>query len=224
MPYRNIVFATGEVYHIVNRGVAQAPIFQNKRDYFRMLEVIWFYRHFKPPLRFSFYNQLPKRERENLIKSLNNSKENLVEVLAFCLMPNHLHFLLKQLKDGGISVFMRKLQDSYARFFNIKYKRNGSLFQAMFKAIRVENDEQLLHVSRYIHLNPATSYLIDIKNLEDYFWSSFPDYIGKRSLEGLNPSFILNFFKTKKQYRQFIFDQADYQRELSKVRHLILEE
>lgn len=222
MPYRKIVFANGEIYHVVNRGVAQEPIFREKRDYDRVLAVIDFYRYFNPPLKFSHYNRLPQKQKENFLKDLRKNNQ-LVEIIAFCVMPNHMHFLLKQLQDRGVPTFMRNFQNSYARYFNTKYKRIGALFQAMFKAVRIETDEQLLHVSRYIHLNPVTSYLIEVKDLVDYPWSSFPEYMGKQPKRFTSPDLVLNFFKTKKDYHRFVLDQAEYQRDLAKIKQLLLE-
>lgn len=222
MPYRKTIFATNEIYHVVNRSIAQIPIFKETRDCQRALEVIDFYRYIKPPLSFSHYKRLPKEDKEKFIESLRKQK-TLMEIIAFCLMPNHCHFLLKQIEEKGISIFMRNFQDSYARYFNTKYKRAGGLFQSMFKAIRIETGEQLLHVSRYIHLNPVSAYLIEVRGLENYRWSSFPEYINPSRSLFTNPDFILSFFKTKGVYKKFIFDQADYQRELEKIKHLVLE-
>lgn len=225
MPYRKIVLANNEIYHVVNRSVAQIPIFEGIRDYQRALEVIDFYRRVKPSLSFSHYKRLPKEEKERFYENLKK-KKHLVEILTFCLMPNHFHFLLRQNKDGGISTFMRTLQNSYARYFNTKYKRAGALFQSMFKAVRIETDEQLIHVSRYIHLNPVSAYLIEINDLEDYPWSSFPIYLGKSKELFINPNSILSHFKSKSVYKEFVFDQADYQRKLQRIKNfnLVLEE
>lgn len=223
MPYRKIVFANQEIYHVVNRGVAKKPIFTGAKDYQRALEIIDYYRYPNPPLRFSFYNRLPKREKQNFIEKLKKENKPLVEIIAFCLMPNHMHFLLKQLQKKGTPTFMRNFQNSYARYFNTKYDRIGPLFQSMFKAVRIETDEQLLHVSRYIHLNPVSSYLIEVEDLFGYPWSSFPEYVRVQPPKLVATDLILGYFKTKEDYGKFIFDQADYQRELEKIKHLILE-
>lgn len=224
MPYRKIVFASGEVYHITSRGVAKAPIFKERRDYQRALEVIDFYRHARPPLRFSYYNRLPKEKKEDFIKNLKKNNKPLVETLTFCLIPNHYHFLLKQAQERGVPTFMRNFQNSYARYFNTKYNRVGALFQSMFKAVRMETDEQLLHVSRYIHLNPVTAYLIKVDELDKYAWSSFPEYMGISPPKFTAIETILGYFKGREDYRKFVFDQAGYQRELAKIKHLLLEE
>ena len=225
MPYRNEVLAPEQIYHIFNRGVASAPIFLSPKSYSRFLDLVDYYRFSNTPCSFSRLLNLPKEERESLLTRLKKESALHVEVLAYCLMPNHFHFLLKQITDNGISTFMRNLQDSYVKYFNIKNERAGPLFQSMFKAVIIETDEQLLHVSRYVHLNPSTAYIVEPGNLEDYKWSSYRIYLNKDSIDRsfVNPEFILDFFKSGKEYRKFVLDQAEYQRELDKIKHLILE-
>ena len=139
-------------------------------------------------------------------------------------MPNHFHFLLKPFEKNAISDFMRNLQNSYSKYYNTKYGRTGSLFQFMFKAVRIETNEQLIHVSRYIHLNPVTAYLFEIDQLTNHLWSSFKDYIfDEGDFPFVKPDLVLNQFKSKEDYRKFVFDQSNYQRELEKLRHLTLE-
>ena len=137
-------------------------------------------------------------------------------------MPNHFHFLIRGLTETGIKEFISNFQNSYAKYFNIKNDRTGSLFQPMFKAVRIESDKQLIHVSRYIHLNPITSYLIETKDLNKYPWSSYSEYIN--NIESfIEKDLILNFFKSAKDYKKFVLDQVEYQRELDKIKHLVLE-
>lgn len=156
--------------------------------------------------------------------SLRQENDKLVELICFCLMPNHLHLLLSQKKDNGISKFMANLQNSYTRYFNTKHERIGPLMQGQFKAVLIEDDEQLLHVSRYIHLNPYSSFIVkDLTDLEKYPWSSLPEYLGIVSTSICNKQVILSYFKSVEDYKKFVFDQADYQRKLEKIKHLILE-
>ncbi|MCX6726173.1 MAG: transposase [Candidatus Shapirobacteria bacterium] len=223
MPYRKTIFANNEIYHTINRSIEEQTIFKGKRDYQRALDLIDFYRYNHPSLRFSHYNRLPKNEKEKFIKNLKENGKPVVEILAFCLMSNHFHFLLRQTREKGIQSFMRNFQDSFARYFNTKYHRSGLLFQGMFKAVRIETDEQLTHVSRYIHLNPVSSYITEIGDLEKYPWSSFPEYLSQDSLKFTNPSPILDLFKSRASYKEFVFNQADYQRRLQKIKHLALE-
>lgn len=222
MPYRKNPIVANEIYHVFNRSVAKQPIFLSSWDYTRALEVLKFYQYHKPPLRFSFYNRLPTELKNKFINELSQSGNLNVEIICFCLMPNHVHFLIKNLKNDGIKKFMSNFQNSYAKYFNIKKDRSGALFQSMFKAVRIETDEQLVHISRYIHLNPVTSYLINPEGLKTYMWSSYSNYLNKGS-SFLKKDLVLGFFKSPKYYERFVLDQADYQRDLDKIKHFAIE-
>lgn len=138
-------------------------------------------------------------------------------------MPNHFHLLLKQVAAGGISQFMRKVADGYTRYFNTKHLRIGPIFQGAFKAVHVSSDEQLLHVSRYIHLNPLVSAVVKENNFLNYPWSSLINYIDTPSSSFINPEPILQSFKSPKKYLEFVMDQAEYGKRLEEIKHLILE-
>lgn len=135
-------------------------------------------------------------------------------------MPNHFHLLLKQNKNNGISEFLRKICDSYIKYFNLRHKRQGPLLQGAFKAVLIESDEQLLHLSRYIHLNPFVANLVD--DLSDYKWSSYPDYFSSTN-QYTETKHVLNFFRTNAKYREFITDQKDYAKSLHTIKHQLLD-
>lgn len=224
MPRRTTILAVGECYHIFNRSIANEPIFLGSKDYLRFLHLVDYYRFKKPPIRFSHYNRLEKELRGEFINKLHTTGKKLVEIYAFSFMPNHYHLLLKQLEERGISDFVRNLQNSYAKFINTKYDRVGSLFQEMFKASRIQSEEQLIHVLRYIHLNPLTDFVIkDIKELATYPWTSFSNFIKPKKESFLEVNFVLKFFQSRDKLKQFTFDQVDYQRKLSRIKHLIKE-
>lgn len=223
MPYRHIPFVTGEIYHIFNRSIAKQPIFKRKNDYERIYNLIDFYRFNKPKLRFSHYNRLRLKERKEFLDNLY-SLNKLIDIFAFCLMPNHIHLLVKQNDKDGIATFMSNVQNSYAKYFNTKNKRTGALFQSMFKSVRIESDEQIIHAARYIHLNPLTSYILkDINKLKNYSWSSFYDYMRKQSLGFIDKEIIMGYFSSLAEFKKFTLDQVEYQRELEKIKHLMLE-
>lgn len=223
MPARFTPLVTDQYYHIFNRGVNKQPIFQGVRDYKRAVDILEFY-SLNPKLRFSKFLLLSQEERTNFMDSLRKINDKLVDIICFCLMPNHFHLLFSQKKDNGISKFMANLQNSYTRYFNTKHERVGPLLQGQFKAVLIEDDNQLLHVSRYIHLNPYSSFVVkDLVSLEDYQWSSFPEYLGIADKEICEKKIVLDHFKSTQDYKQFVFDQADYQRKLEKIKHLILE-
>ncbi len=137
-------------------------------------------------------------------------------------MPNHFHFLIRQLKENGISKFMSQISNSFTKYFNTKYNRVGPLFQGAFKAVLIESDEQLIHVSRYIHLNPIVSGLV--KNLEDYRWSSYLECI-KPIDTFCSTNEILGFFTPdeRKRYKEFVEAQIDYGRKLEKIKHQLID-
>lgn len=224
MPTRKTVLATGEIYHVFNRGVNHQPIFFDKRDYQRALEVLFYYQFIKPPVRFSFFNRLPLQDRVDLLREVQQKYQRLTNILSFCFMPNHFHFLLRQTSENGISKFLADFQNSFTRYINTKHSRSGHLLQGQFKATRIITEEQLTHVSRYIHLNPYTSYVVKtFDDLKKYPWSSLSEYIENKKESLCETETILSFFSSKKRYLQFMFDQKDYQRKLEHIKHLLLE-
>lgn len=213
MPGRITPLVNGEFYHIYNRGSEKRSIYQQPRDYKRFQQTFYYYQFPGPKKRFSIFT------KEDLFKTPFETK--IVEIICYCLMPNHFHFLIKQLKDNGISIFMSQLSNSYTKFFNTKYKRVGPLLQGAFKAVLIESQEQLIHVSRYIHLNPVVSDLT--KKPENYPWSSYLEYTRANSLF-CNPNEILNLFPSREKYKQFVEDQIDYGTTLEFIKHHLLDE
>jgi putative transposase len=212
MPYRITPLINENFYHIFNRGVEKRVIFLDEKDFTRFLKTIFYYQLKGPRPRFSRYNPFIHN---------NLSSEKIVDIVVFCLMPNHFHLLLKQVNENGISEFLRKVSNSYTRYFNTKYRRVGPLFQGQFKAVLVETNEQSIHVSRYIHLNPLVSNLV--KDLKDYIWSSYKDYLEENN-SLVNKGEILSFFSSVKSYQDFVMDHEAYARSLELIKHQLLEE
>lgn len=223
MPIRTTPLVTGQYYHVYNRGVEKRQIFNNKWNYSRAIETIKFYRLNNLPLRLSEYQDLTSEAKKVFEETVLNKRSSIVDFVCYSLMSNHFHFLLQQTFDNGISEFLRRFSDSYTRYFNVHNNRCGSLFQGSFKAVLIESNEQLLHVSRYIHLNPYTSFLVrDFDELIHYHWSSLGEYLSNCS--GLcKKDIVLGNFSSKEEYKKFVFDQADYQRGLGNIKHLIFE-
>lgn len=179
-----------------------------------------YYQNQNPPVRLSKFYLLPEKERGQVLKHLEDKKEWWVEIVAYCLMPNHFHFMLEQVKNEGITNFIRRLNNSYSHFFNVKYKRSGPLLEGRFKAVHIESDEQLLHLNRYIHLNPYSSFIVkDLKSILGYKFSSLPEYLGKTKDEICQKKIVLDQFSSVGQYKKSVFDQADYQRSLEIIKH-----
>ncbi len=171
MPARTTPLVNGEYYHIYNRGVAYLPTYKRKNDYERFVLNLRYYPYNNIPFKMSRLLQLPAEDRMQIMSGLKKRNDKRISLVSYVLMPNHFHLLLRQEKDGGISSFMKHLTDSYSRYFNTKYERVGPLYQGAFKAVRVETDEQLTHLSRYIHLNPLVSFITTEKDFISYPWS-----------------------------------------------------
>lgn len=223
MPTRQTPLRTGYIYHIFNRGINHAPIFTNKREYQRFINLIDYYRFADNPIKFSHFKKLPIEIR-NEIKS--NSKEKLISFISNCLMPNHFHFVLRQEKDNGISYFINRFLTAYTKFFNIRNKRSGPLFEGRFKAVLVETEEQLIHLVRYIHLNPYSSGITrNLEGLLEYPWSSLQEYLDPK-IKGIcdEKEIVLKLFNHDRNYfKKFTLDQAEYQKKLDKIKHLLQE-
>lgn len=208
---RKILFAVGEYYHIYNRGVEKRNIFTNDSDYKRFIKLLFVANGTK-----SFvYRDLKDKKLSEI-----NRGEQLVAIGAYCQMPNHFHILVKEIKKGGISLFMEKFTTGYSKYFNKKYDRVGVLFQDRFKAQHVDRDEYLKYLFAYIHLNPIK--IIEskwkekkIKNikkaeqfLQNYKYSSFLDYMGVQREENkiLSLEEFPKYFLSTHEFQDFIND------------------
>jgi putative transposase len=193
---RKLKLANNEIYHVINRGIADLPIFLDIDDYYRCIFSLYGFNDDRP------VEIRRERDQKKDLGGRQTSAETgkrdfFVEILAFSLMPNHIHLLLRQLKDDGISKFMKKVGTGYAKYFNGKYKKIGHLFQGKFRAVHIENDTQLKAIFVYIHTNPVSlvkpnwkkEKTKDSKNTidftENYKWSSYGDYIGKKNFPSL---------------------------------------
>src|SRR3989344_2870913 len=221
---RNVVLGYDQIYHVLNRGIDRQTIFKTKWEYKRAIATLKYYRFSNLPIKFSQLLNLPDEQEQQIIKELIQKDEKLVEIIAYCLMPNHFHFMLKQVRDNGISKFIANFTNSYTKYFNTKHERKGHLFEGQFKAILVETEEQLIHLSRYIHLNPVSSFIIEAKNIENYEWSSLSEYLGSSNESLCFKEIILNSFSTVEEYKLFLIDQIKYAQELDKIKHLVLED
>jgi len=213
MPRQLRQIEVGEIYHVINRGVEKRQIFLKPQDYSRFVIGLEFFNQVASTDLWKLlanWNDKTIDEidalggtvppnvhtiptvAERLIKQRNEKKarmDYLVEILAFALMPNHIHLILREIREGGTSAFMGKM-GGYSTYFNKQYKRVGSLFQSRYKSIHVSSDYQLQTLFNYVHTNPVELNEPDwkdfkvkdkkkaIKDLEKYRWSSYRDYIG----------------------------------------------
>ena len=200
---------SGNIYHVFNRGVEKRSIFMDDRDYLRFIRGLLIFNDTKPILNFN--------QKFESVYKFDKDKETLVDILAFCLMPNHFHILLKQRIDDGISKFMSKIGIGYANYFNLRYERVGSLFQGNFKSVLINEESQFLNIPYYIHLNPLGLIFPDwqkkginktkqaMEFLNSYRWSSHPDYIGQSNFCSLlEMNTLKEIFRNEENYKKDI--------------------
>ena len=242
MPRRKEQFDTGKIYHIIIRALDDNLIFKDVNDYYRGIFSIYEFNNLKPVnISIRRRDRKIEKKKEKLIELGAQSffideRKKMVEILAFCFMPNHIHLLIKQIEDGGISKFMQKVGGGYGRYFNDKYHRKGHVFQDTFKSVYIEDDKQLMTVFNYIHVNPLS--LIepgwkekgienlekDIEFLENYKWSSYQDYIGKKNFSSVTErNFLLELWGGADKCRNAIQNWLEYKKDLIKGKNLFLE-
>jgi len=218
MQYRKEPLATGECYHVFTRSIAKYIIFNNNHDFTRVIEILNLLRF--PDFEYTYprFKKLSEITQVEIVCGLQDEGRKSVEIIAYCIMPTHIHLVLKQLEDGGISKYMSRVLNGYSKYFNICHQRSGPLFEGRFKNIHIENDEQLLHLTRYIHLNPVSAGLIE--KPENWQYSSYQEYLDdNQQICDFN---VLPDFSPK-TYKQFVDDHKSYQRDLQIIKNLIID-
>ena len=211
MPAKNSVktYQENSYYHVYNRGVEKRDVFCDEQDYRVFLSYLQTY--------LSDPKKLPEQYPSHILSNFNNN----IELLCYCLMPNHFHFLIHQHYSTVITDFMRSLFSRYSVYFNKKYDRVGSLFQGKYKAVLIKSEEQLVYITHYLHNNPRELFTSrsDLEVLK-YRYSSIGNYLGRIHQDWVRPKAILELFSTtnpKLSYRSFVtnskiisgFDLAD---------------
>lgn len=228
MPPRNVIktFAKDGYYHIYNRGVEKRTIFEDLQDY--KVFLTYLKTTLQPP-------QAKKDLKQNVtfkgtsFKGIPKQHKNLygkVELVAYCLMPNHFHLLVNQKEMRNIETFMRSLSTRYVMYFNKKHNRIGPLFQGIYKAVLIKNEEYLLHLSRYIHLNPL-EYVKDLTKA----YSSYADYLGLRKTKWVKPDIILSYFTQSKlpelkkvnSYKKFVeaLNEDGFEKNITETKEML---
>lgn len=199
---RNKIYVADTYYHLYNRGVEKRDVFRDDEDYRVFLNLL------KRSLDKEVTQDLRGRDCVNYYGQ--------IELVAYCLMPNHFHLFVYQQDEKGMTKLLRSVMIPYGMYFNEKYKRVGPVFQDRFKAVMVNDDAQLWHISRYIHLNP-----IDLlpgpvpgnkgKKYIDYPYSSLKYYLGEAKADWVMPEKIMDMFDGKAdEYQKFLEDWEDY--------------
>ena len=201
------------IYHVLNRGVDKRKIFMEDKDYLRFIHDLFEFND-ENPVNNNYY----KFHKHNTIavpRIERKPRQLLVDIYVFCLMPNHYHLLLSPRRDGGISRFMKKLNMGYARYFNEKYNRSGTLFEGRFKSVLIERQAHFIHLPYYIHFNPLDfimpewrdrkieDYKKAINFLNSYRWSSHLDYLGQTNFPSVTKrEFLLEIFGGQEGYQE----------------------
>ncbi|MDD5557240.1 MAG: transposase [bacterium] len=214
----------GCVYHVFSRGIMDLKIFSARAEFARMLEAMRYYQRDVAKIKLSRYLRLQAEALSFLRRRMRAAEGGglrFVSIICYALMPTHIHFVLKQVAEDGISIFMANLLNSYTRYFNTRHERKGTLWEGRFKSVLVRTQAQLLHLTRYIHLNPVTAGLVE--RPEEWAASSYREYLrivpeGRRicdygNLIDMGPS----------SYAKFVEDRIGYQRQLARIRKLLLE-
>jgi putative transposase len=198
MPAKNLVkqYITDGYYHVYNRGVEKRTIFQDYQDYAVFINCL---KNYLTPKVESNLRQrlvdisLSSQERNKLWHLLRlNNYSTTITLLAYCLMPNHYHFLLKQQhSERSIAKFMSSLGTRYTMYFNKKYQRTGSLFESTYKAVLVSSDSQFLELTKYIHRQAISMQGFTLQGDQP---SSYEDYIGLRKTPWIHPEEVLAHF------------------------------
>jgi putative transposase len=221
-----------EFIHVLNRGVDKRTIFLDDKDYYRFVHDLF---EFNDSENVSNVNYFFNKNIDIECRYVEKKKRKLlVDIHAFCLMPNHYHILLSPRIDGGIPIFMKKLNMGYSKYFNEKYKRTGTLFQGRYKSVQITKDAHFIHIPYYIHLNPLdiitkkwrTGDMKDtdkaIKFLQNYRWSSFLDYSGKKNFPSVTRrDFLLKFFGSPDRYIKDTIGWLKERESINNIRSLI---
>ena len=175
----NEKYTSGEYYHVYNRNLSGLKTLKNGENCHRFLELMRFYQLFETPCSYSQLLDHTKRSKTSIecfMEYGNAGHKKWVEITAYCLMPNHFHFILHQIEDNGISVFLNNVLNGFSRYYNLKNDRKGTLWIGRTKNVHIKNDAHLLEESRYIHRNPVKAGLA--KKPSDWSYSSYGEYIG----------------------------------------------
>lgn len=217
---RKISFVTGEHYHIYNRGIDKRDIFSYQRDVSRFLKSMVAFNVLEPIG--SIYE-----DSFNQLGGSASKRNKLIEFVAYCLNPSHYHFVVRQIAEKGIEKFMHRLGTGYTMHFNEKEKRSGSLFQGRFKAVHIDSNEYLLHVSAYVNLNDRVHKLGGSASKLIESRSSWGEYTNPEVRGICQKEIVLEQFRNPNEYKEFALSSLESikqrKEELEDIREFLLE-
>jgi len=184
----------GEYYHVYNRGTDKRNVFTDEKDLLRFWESLFDFNQTEP------IGSVYEYSFEKKINGVNKKIKPLVEFAAYCLNPNHYHFLITPLQEKGVEKFMQRLGNGYTKYFNNRYKRDGVLFQGKFKSKHIDSNEYLLHLSVYINENAQLGHRMSKLSISSL--AEFLDKVYRKKL--CNTDIILEQFRNIEEYRDFV--------------------
>ena len=225
MPAKNSqkIYVKDGFYHLYNRGVEKRVIFEDQQD--RNVFLAYLKEYLSPKDEITLQKQLSApgmsiREKDKILKSLRlNNFNNEIDLICYCLMPNHFHLLLKQHSENAIDIFMNSLATRYTMYFNRREKRRGPLYEGVYKAVLVETEQQLLHLTHYIHRNPLSLQGVALQNLSEQC-SSYANYINLRNTNWVQKDDILHHFSSclpNLSYKAFVEETEDIPKSLTSI-------
>lgn|SRR3989338_2185550 len=212
---REPAIVTGEYYHVFNRGVKKEPIFEDHNDFRRFYQSLYLFNN-------ANFERPGRREidRETILaahEAYLYDRDPYVKILSFCLIPNHFHLMIQQVKEGGAAKFFHKLLKGFAQYFNRRHGQSGHVFEGAYEAVHIANEAHFIHVPRYIHLNALDMTNLDWRNgkiadwqaadtyLDSYQWSSHSLYkSGNQELPVVDEETASQFFKNSNEYKKFL--------------------
>lgn len=221
MSSRRDIFIDNGIYHVFNKTIDRKLIFAIDRYSNEFISRLKYYRSSAVSVRYSRYKTLPIEIKSHQELRIRDKTTFLYEIICYCLMPNHFHLLVRQKKGGAINRYLSNVVNSFTRYINLLTKRQGPLFLPQFQSRMMANDEQFIHTTRYIHLNPYSSGVVGSMNeLVQYPYSSYGAYINKRHDVVVEKGTLTAYMNgNMEQYRKFVEDHAEHQRMLERVKH-----
>lgn len=224
-----------QLFHVLNRGVDKRKLFMDDKDFYRFIHDLFEFNDQQKVADNNYYFNIRDIRYPEIKNKERRPRKLLVDLLAFCLMPNHYHLLLRPRIDGAMSLFMRKIDGGYSRYFNQRHERTGTLFERRYKSVLINDQAHFIHMPYYIHLNPLDTVASEwrerkinnlskaLNYLDNYKWSSHLDYMGKDNFSSVTQrDFLFELFGGSKGYEKKL---KDWLKDLSinKVMGLMLE-
>ncbi|HOL36027.1 MAG TPA: transposase [bacterium] len=219
MAKRELEIVCGNCYHVFNIAVNGARVFQQPSHYERFIRLIQYYRK-DMFWKYTRFESLKSYSPEVVLSQTN--AEKLVDIIAYCIMPNHFHIILKQVSDGGVAKFMAKITHSYAKFFNRRKKKIGPVWAGRYRCSKIETKNEFLCISRHLHMEPVFVGLV--KTPGQWQYSSFNEYINRKTGDKMKICTFDGYIDiNSKEYAKFVKDKDNYTKTFDTISGLIFE-